>query len=83
MEITTKTVKAVAEKFRKFFDLDYRNFVDVQCTLLLGYVAIDILKFDDWLHSLFGEYEDAGMSMMDCITKNFGSDACSFVSSML
>lgn len=48
--------------------------------LRLGKNKLDILKFDDWLHAQFGEYDAEGTntSMKDLIANKFGADAVAF-----
>ena len=44
---------------------------------------IDLLSFDDWLHTEHGEYESEGLSMAQCIATHYGEDAAAFIKSLI
>lgn len=54
---------------------------------LLSYVmqkfTIDLVKLDDKLHRLFGNYEEQGMSMRDIIEKNYGEAGLKLIEQLL
>ena len=50
----------------------------------LRLVRIDLLKFDDWLHGVVGNYEeDEGLSMEEALDKYFGVEASHFIKSLI
>ncbi len=44
-------------------------------TLLDGKVTFDIMKFDEYLHYLFGNYEEEGKTLNDMFERLFDQDA--------
>lgn len=74
----------VAEKFGNIFGIRLIHFVDqTRSALVFGYVVIDIIKFDKWLHKKHGNYEKQGMSMKDCIIKFYGKEGDEIISNMI
>jgi len=55
------------------------------CNVSLMYklIRIDVMKLDDWLHQIHGEYEDEGLSMAELITREYGQKAHDFVLNLL
>lgn len=43
-----------------------------------GVITVDIMKFDDWLHRQYPNYEDEGKSMSDIILEKYGKEAHDF-----
>jgi len=67
----------VAKLFRFYFKTNFA-FYDPIISSSTKKVSIDLLKFDDWLHSIHGEYEDKGYSMETFIKEEYGNEACLF-----
>jgi hypothetical protein len=44
---------------------------------------LDLIKFDEYLHQLFGDYEADGHSMESIITEHFGVNGASFIRSLI
>jgi hypothetical protein len=54
-----------------------------QGSLSQGKVKLDLLKLDDHLHKIHGDYEDDGLSMSMLITQEYGQQAHTFVTDYL
>ena len=52
-----------------------RNLADVRMSILFQRPLLDIMKFDDYLHDRFGDYESEGKSMKDMFGELFGDKA--------
>lgn len=48
-----------------------------------GRIRIDIVKFDEWLHSQAVDYEERGLSMAEAVTERFGAEAMEFLDKLL
>lgn len=51
--------------------LNPKDFYDGQMTVAMKKPIFDMYKFDDYLHSRFGNYEEQGKSMECIIHENF------------
>ena len=60
------------DEFRKVFGVGFKPFYDGLVSVALGYLNIDILKFDEWLHKKHGNYEDSGKSRNDIVREHYG-----------
>jgi len=70
-----KTYFNITHGANKFIEITY---------LTTEKVAIDIIKFDDWLHKQIGNYEEKeGLSMKEVISKYYGGSAASFIQNIL
>jgi len=58
--------------FSEIFGISMRQFYDGQPTVVFQKICIDIFRFDDYLHKLYGDYEDGGDSMETIILKHYG-----------
>ena len=58
--------------FRTVFKVNITPFYDGLLTLACQHICIDPFKFDDYLHMVYGEYEEQGKSMQDVIIENYG-----------
>jgi hypothetical protein len=54
---------------------DSDQYVDEMLLKATGSYSLDVLKFDDFLHKAYGDYEMVGHSMSSIIRKKFGLDA--------
>ena len=52
-----------------------RTLLDVQISIVFKRPILNIFKFDDYLHSKYGDYESEGKSMEDMFKQLFGNDA--------
>lgn len=76
-------VHIVEQKFRKYFGVSFQKFYDGILSIVCKHLMIDILKFDDWLHSQFGNYEDEGKSMRDIIHEKYGDNAVELIKNLI
>jgi hypothetical protein len=51
--------------------------------LHLGVLLFDVLKFDDWLHEKFGDYEDEHKSMKNVVFEHFGENAANLIDALI
>jgi len=66
--------------FKWFFPgLSAHEYVDRTLLLWDQLARLDIIKFDDALHRIHGQYEDRGLSMKDLITQEYGAQAAHWV----
>ncbi|MDR2556774.1 MAG: hypothetical protein LBC49_03570 [Bacteroidales bacterium] len=61
--------------FGRLFELPLGEFLDNYVGFLTHRICIDIVAFDNYLHKLYGDYEDAGFSMQDLIIEKYGIEA--------
>lgn len=73
----------VKHKFAKLFEVSIGDFYDPWLSLCLGHWVIDLLKFDEYLHSKYGNYEDKGLSMDEFITIRFGKEASELLEDLI
>lgn len=60
-----------------------QDFLDMEMAQL-RWVHIDLLKFDEWLHGVVGNYEeDEGLSMEEALDKYYGVEATNFIKSLI
>ena len=52
-----------------------RNLADVFTAMIMNRPIFNIIKFDDYLHERFGDYESKNKSMRDMFIELFGNDA--------
>lgn len=79
-------VTAFHEGFRKHFGAAAGHpgrFMDRLATAIRKEARLDVIAFDDWLHSRHGDYEDKGQSMAHCIAEHYGQEASDFCRSLL
>ncbi len=77
------TLPAAHKLFRKTFHVSLNMFLERELMLLLGKPIINIVKFDDWLHEKFGNYEKQELSMKDIITKHYDKFAASQIEELI
>lgn len=73
----------LGKDFSSLFLMPFGGFYDPLMSWLMGRFVIDIQKLDDSLHSLFGDYEDLGMSMQEIIKLKYGSRAAEFIEALI
>lgn len=69
-------------EFHSIFGLKLMDYFD-EDLLHKGILLFDILKFDDWLHRKFGNYEDDKKSMKDIVSEHFGDNASRLIDSLI
>lgn len=74
----------VGERFCIIFGNRLGKFINNHVSALVnGRPTIDIIKFDEWLHSKHGAYEEQGLSMKTCIEKYYGKEGTEIVEKLL
>jgi hypothetical protein len=71
------------KEFRRYFPVNIGRFYDGWTTVLLGRICLDVSKFDDWLHSVHGRYEDRGLSMEALIIEKYSREAWKLINELL
>jgi hypothetical protein len=72
------------QKFRKYFPgQSFSSFIDGLHTVLAGKPKIDIIKFDDFLHDRYGQYESDGLSTEALLKVKHGPAAALFIKGLL
>ena len=69
--------------FKAVFKTDITPFYDGQMTVLFGKICINIYKFDDYLHDLYGDYEKNGFCMNYIVLKHYGSHGVELLNKLL
>jgi hypothetical protein len=60
-----------------------RKFMDGALTLVLNRPVLDIYAFDDYLHEVYGNYEENGLSMYELLVKQYGQEFAEFIKKLL
>ena len=63
----------VRSDFKDTFRMSIVEFYDPLLSYAMQKFMIDIMKLDDKLHRIYGEYEERGMSMKDIIEIEYGN----------
>ena len=75
---------AVLKKdFQQLFEMSFEVFYDGLISWVSGKYCIDVVRFDDALHSRFGPYERRGLSMRDLVLEKFGRAALDCLEGLL
>jgi len=69
--------------FERVFHVNIAPFYDGLTTVLFQKICINILIFDDYLHKLYGFYEDKGLSMKEMIFKKYGNEGIELMDKLL
>lgn len=70
MNMTWTDITELLRKIRVPNDV-IRGMADPLYAEIIGRPAIDMLKFDDWLHTIFGNFEAWGSSMKDIVHREY------------
>lgn len=76
----------MSQGLRHYFKIysNTQNYLCIVSTMMAKEAKIDIIKFDDWLHKQFGEYEEKEkISMKQLIQREYGKKAVSFIEKLL
>ena len=73
----------VKTDFRKTFHLPIVDYYDPLLSYAMQKFTIDIVKLDDKLHLLFGDYEEQNLSMKDIIERNYGKAGLNLIEQLL
>jgi hypothetical protein len=69
--------------FREVFKINIEPFFDGLMTVVFRKIKIDAFLFDDYLHRVYGEYEDRGLSMEDVVRENYGEEGIKLLKKLL
>jgi hypothetical protein len=59
-------------------------YFDVYLSIVFERPVLDFWKFDDFIHRLYGEYEDEqGLSLYDLLVKEKGKDFADYIKGLL
>ena len=75
-------LKAFMHESHSIFGLKLMDYFD-EGLLHKGVLLFDILKFDDWLHGKFGDYEDGYKPMKDVVFEHFGENAANLIDALI
>jgi len=86
LQLPKKTPHQISNEWQKF-EIKYgvprfSQLLDNNLALL-GKFVIDIIKFDDWLHKQFGDYESEDKSMSGILLEKYGYDIQQYVKQMI
>lgn len=81
--INPKDRTNVADNFKKYFGVSIYSYLDSMMSMVTGKITIDIIRFDDYLHEQFGQYEDDKKSMSDIIKEKYGEEAEAFIKQLI
>lgn len=69
--------------FHNLFDVGIGRFIDTLMTAACARIIIDIVKFDEWIKKLHGDYERQGKSLADMIFEHYGDEAAALIDELL
>jgi hypothetical protein len=69
--------------FHDTFHISFNDYLDIYLSIAFMKPVIDINEFDDWLHSIHGQYEDQNLSMYTVLVKNYGEDIAKKIRELL
>ena len=69
--------------FRQTFHLPIADYYDPLLSYAMQKFTIDIVKLDDKLHRLFGDYEEQNLSMKDIIERNYGEAGINLIEQLI
>jgi len=64
----------VRKDFEDAFKCSIQPFYDGLLTVAFKRIVIDIIKFDDYLHQVHGNYEEENKSMEDIVKEYYGEN---------
>jgi hypothetical protein len=61
-----------------------RLYFDIPLSILEGRPVLDLWKFDDFLHELYGDYEkERGLSMHELLVKEKGAEFAEYIKGVI
>ena len=69
--------------FYAIFGTGFKSFYDGLMSIAMKKLCIDIIKFDDWLHERYGDYEDDGKSMDDIVREKYGEKGAKLIEELI
>jgi len=74
------SITPLRTKFNKLFNLEFNDYWDKGLTLMTNTISFDIIKLDDTMHKLYGDYDvNDDKSMSDLIEEKYGKEAVDFI----
>jgi hypothetical protein len=73
----------VRKDFIAVFHLSIVDFYDPFLSYAMQKFMLNLVKLDDKLHRIHGDYEERGMSMKDIIEKNYGQAGLNLIEQLL
>jgi hypothetical protein len=59
-------------------------YFDIMLSIAFDRPVLDLPKFDDWMHDIYGEYEDErGLSLYDLLVKEKGADFAKYIEGLI
>ena len=83
MEYKFSETHKLNDKFHSIFGVGFKPFYDELVSVMSRHLCIDILKFDDWLHEKYGNYEDNDQSMDDLIREKYGEKGVKLIEELM
>jgi len=77
------TLPEAHKLFHDTLGVSLNQFLDGMLMALCKKPVIDSIKFDDWLHKKFGDYEDSGLSMEEVLVNNYGQGVANNIADLL
>lgn len=74
---------ALKQDFQNVFGLSMVDLYDPLMSWIEQRFCIDLVSFDAYLHSRFGEYENSNRSMEDIIRENYGPDGLKLINVLI
>jgi hypothetical protein len=61
-----------------------RLYFDILLSIAFNRPVLDFPKFDDWMHEIYGEYEDErGLSLYDLLVKEKGIEFAKYIEGLI
>jgi len=76
-------IAKVRTDFERVFHTKFTPFYDGIWTVAFQKICIDIIKFDDWLHSKYGDYETDNKSMQEIVIEHYGTEGDELIIELL
>lgn len=67
--------KSLCMDFGRLFHVSMVDFFDPLMSAVMKNFSINIKVFDDYLHHMFGEYEEQGLNMQEMVRTYYGPKA--------
>jgi hypothetical protein len=59
-------------------------YFDMRLSIAFDRPVLDLPKFDDWMHEIYGEYEDEqGLSLYDLLVKEKGIEFAKYIEGLI
>lgn len=75
--------RIVNDNLLGYFNIRAMNFIDEKTSILFKRYALDIFKFNKWLHKEHGYEEEKHGSIKDFITLKFSKEAKDFIEQII